>query len=101
MTGYEVVTDDLTAHASHLDGLADRLDTALSAAQTAAMSDDAYGLLCAFVPPIINPMEEKALAAVKSSGEAVRTTADNVRTAKDSYSEREEAVGTPFRNYLE
>ncbi|RZQ61923.1 type VII secretion target [Amycolatopsis suaedae] len=96
MTGFNVVGDDLSAHASHLDGLTDRLGTALSAAQTAAMSDDCYGLLCSFIPPIINPMEEQAIDTLKSAQDAMGTTAGNIRTTATTYTERDNDMAQPF-----
>ena len=97
MTGaFQVEPDDLVAHASHLDGLVDRLHTAVQAADT-ALSTDAYGLLCAFLPLIVNPTGEKAKEAVSSAGDGVKTTADNVRTAAKTYREGDEAEAEPFK----
>ncbi|WP_410658471.1 type VII secretion target [Amycolatopsis sp. lyj-112] len=96
MTGtFEVDPDDLTAHASHLEGLVDRLGTA-HAATGSAMSDDAYGLLCAFLPPIVNPTGERAAEAIKAASEGIQATADNVRTAAKSYTEGDTANAEPF-----
>jgi hypothetical protein len=92
---FEVVPEDLLAHASHLAGLVDRLNTA-SAATTSAMSDDAYGLLCSFLPPILNPTGEQAADAVKAAGEAISTSADNVRKAATSYQDNEDSSAQPF-----
>ncbi|WP_328608860.1 ESX-1 secretion-associated protein [Amycolatopsis sp. NBC_00345] len=101
MTGaFQVEADDLVAHASHLDGLVDRLHTAVQAADS-AMSTDAYGLLCAFLPLIVNPTGEKAKEAVSSAGEGVQATADNVRTAAKSYREGDEAEAEPFKKVSE
>ncbi|WP_433868907.1 type VII secretion target [Saccharopolyspora sp. CA-218241] len=88
---FEVVTGDLTAHASHLDGLTARLETAVAAAETVSMSDDAYGLLCSFLPAIINPVEQEGVDAVKSAREGVSATADNVRKSAEQYREIDDA----------
>jgi uncharacterized protein YukE len=93
---FDVVVDDLRGHASHLNGLMDRLGTAISAANTASMSDDAYGLLCSFLPPIINPMEQEGLTALQAASDAVGTTAGNVRLAADRYEQVDEANSRPF-----
>ncbi|EME52950.1 type VII secretion target [Amycolatopsis decaplanina] len=100
MTGFNVVTDDLTAHASHLDALTDRLGTALSAARTAAMSDDCYGLLCSFIPPVINPMEEQAIDLLESAQEAMGATAGNVRSTTAAYDGRDDTAAEPFKGLL-
>ena len=97
MTGsFEVAPDDLIAHASHLEGLVDRLNSAHSATAS-AMSDDAYGLLCAFLPPIVNPTGERAADTIKSAAEGMQATADNVRTAAKSYLDGDEANAEPFK----
>ncbi|MBB5154383.1 type VII secretion target [Saccharopolyspora phatthalungensis] len=87
---FEVHVEELTAHASHLDGLTDRLATAVSAAETVSMSDEAYGLLCSFLPPIVNPMEEEGMNALRAAQEGVSTTADNVRKTAEQYSETDD-----------
>lgn len=97
--GFEVEPDDLVAHASHVESLVDRLNTASSAADT-AMSDHAYGLLCAFLPPIIRPTNEQAKDALTASGEGVRGLADNVTAAAKSYREGEENNAQPFERQL-
>jgi hypothetical protein len=93
---FDVVVDDLRAHASHLDGLMDRLSTAVSAANTVSMSDDAYGLLCSFLPPIVNPMEQEGIDSLNAASEAVGTTAGNVRLAADHYEDSDQANAQPF-----
>ncbi|WP_344865109.1 type VII secretion target [Amycolatopsis ultiminotia] len=93
---FGVEADELVAHASHLDGLVDRLHNAVQAADY-ALSDDAYGLLCAFLPPIVNPTGEKAKDSITSAAEGVQATADNVRTAAKSYQEGDEAEAEPFK----
>ncbi|HUR52555.1 MAG TPA: type VII secretion target [Gemmataceae bacterium] len=97
--GFEVEPDDLVAHASHVESLIDRLNTAVSAADS-AMSEDAYGLLCAFLPPIVNPTGEEAKDALNAGIEGVRGLSDNVRAAAQSYREGEEGNAQPFERQL-
>jgi hypothetical protein len=97
--GFEVEPDDLVAHASHVESLVERLNTASQAADT-AMSDHAYGLLCAFLPPIIRPTNEKAKESLTASAEGVGGLADNVRTAAQSYRDGEDANAQPFERQL-
>jgi hypothetical protein len=97
--GFEVDSDDLVAHASHVDSLVDRLNTAVSASDS-AMSDHAYGLLCAFLPPIIRPTGEQAQDTLKASIEGVKGLSDNVRTAAQSYRDGEEGNMQPFERQL-
>lgn len=101
MTGFEIAAGELTAHGSHVDGLSDRLDTTLAAARIASMGDQAYGLLCAFVPAIVNPMEEKAVDALAAAVDGMRATAEHIRTTARQYAERDEANAQPFRRTAE
>lgn len=88
---FEVVADDLMAHASHLDGLADRMSTVVSAAKTASMSDDAYGLICLFLPPVINPMEEEGISALEAAAEGLGALAGNVKATATEYQNTDES----------
>ncbi|WP_432844902.1 type VII secretion target [Amycolatopsis sp. CA-161197] len=97
--GFDVEPDELTAHASHLDGLVDRLNNAVQAADY-ALSDDAYGLLCAFLPPIVNPTGQQAKDAVSAAAEGMQTTADNVRTTAQAYQDGDSQEAQPFLKQL-
>ncbi|GAA2785692.1 type VII secretion target [Saccharopolyspora taberi] len=94
---FEVVSEELTAHASHLDGLVDRMDSAIEAAEQVSMADEAYGLLCSFLPPIVNPMEEEGMNALKAASEGISTTADNVRSTAKNYQETDDANSDSFK----
>ncbi|QUH03521.1 ESX-1 secretion-associated protein [Saccharopolyspora erythraea] len=93
---FEVTAEELTAHGSHLDGLTDRLKTAISAAETVSMSDEAYGLLCSFLPPIVNPMEQKGMDALKAASEGVSATADNIRSTAKQYLDTDDGNAVSF-----
>ncbi|MEV4734164.1 type VII secretion target [Saccharopolyspora sp. NPDC049426] len=101
MTSFKVQAEDLTAHASHLEALTDRVDTALSAAETVSMSDEAYGLLCSFLPPIVNPMEEEGINALKAAKEGITVTADNVRSSAKDYQETDDANSDELKKFDE
>jgi len=100
VTGFGVAADELTVHAGHLDALEARLSAVAVSAADASMDGNAYGLLCSFLPPCVNPVEDKGKAALAATVEAVRTTAVNVRTAAGSYRQREDSSAQPFRDYL-
>jgi uncharacterized protein YukE len=98
---FEVVPDELRAHASHLDGLTDRLSTAADAANTVVMDDEAYGLLCSFLPPIVNATtQQDATDALKAAVEGMSTTADKLRTAATSYDQEDNTNAQPFEEQL-
>ncbi|CAM3763472.1 type VII secretion target [Kibdelosporangium persicum] len=94
-SGFAVEPDDLAAHGSHLDGLTDRLQTASAAANT-AMSPDAYGLICAFLPPIVNPTGEQAKDTITAAVEGIQQIAGNVRVAAEAYRNDDQAQKASF-----
>jgi excreted virulence factor EspC (type VII ESX diderm) len=101
VTSFEVVSDELRAHASHLDGLRDRLNTAVSAAGQVSMDNEAYGILCSFLPPIVNATtQQHATDTLNAAVEGMSTTADNVRTAAASYDDSEQSNAAPFKAQL-
>ena len=82
--GYEVITDALVAHATSLGRVHDQLATALDAAQQVSMPRDAYGVICQFFPPMIDPIEQSGVDALSSSVESVNDTITAVTdTARD------------------
>lgn len=93
---YEVVTEELTKHAGNLDGLVDRLGTAIDAAKRVSMSDEAYGLLCSFLPPTVNPTEEEGIKALEAAKEGVGITAENVRTTAREYQDSDDGNARSF-----
>jgi hypothetical protein len=100
VTGFGVASDELTVHAGHLDALGARLAAVSAEAAGASLPGNAYGLLCSFLPPCVNPVADKGKATLAATVEAVRTTAVNVRTAAGSYQQREDTSAQPFRDYL-
>jgi excreted virulence factor EspC (type VII ESX diderm) len=98
---FQVVSDELRAHASHLDGLTDRLNTAVSAAGQVTMDTEAYGVLCAFLPPIINAVtEQHATDTLHAAVQGMTDTANNVRTAASSYDDAEQSNAAPWKAQL-
>ena len=59
MAGFEVTTGELRTHAGNVDGHAQKLGQAVDAANQ-AMPDDAYGVICQFLPPLFNELEQAA-----------------------------------------
>lgn len=100
-SSFQVVSDELRAHASHLDALGDRLNTAVSAASQVSMDTEAYGIICSFVPPIVNvTTQQHATDALNAAVEGMSGTADNLRSAATSYDDQEGSNASPFEAQL-
>ncbi len=94
--GFDVLAGELHAHAGHIDGLLDRLDQAFDAAQAASMPDHAYGIICQFLPPVINPLEQRGMDAIAATRSGMAETATAVRDSATTYETHEQAVTQSF-----
>jgi hypothetical protein len=82
--GYQVITEALVGHATNLGRVHDQLATALDAAQQVSMPRDAYGVICQFFPPMIDPIEQSGVDALAASVQSVTDTVGAVnQTARD------------------
>ncbi|MEV6713352.1 type VII secretion target [Lentzea sp. NPDC051208] len=96
MAGFEVAPADLRAHADKVDRHAATAGQAIDAANN-AMSDDTYGVLCQFLPPLFNELEETARQALRACQEGLKSTAENLRATATHYETRESDVGQKFK----
>lgn len=83
--GYEVITEALVGHATSLGRIADQLSTALDAANTVSMPRDAYGVICQFFPPMIDPIEQSGVTTIQQSVTAMNETITAVNTTAREY----------------
>ena len=92
MSGFEVDPAALRAHADKADRHSAALGQAADAANQ-AMSDDVYGVICQFLPPLFNELEQVAREALKASQEGMAETAVNLRHSAEHYEQRDGAIG--------
>ncbi|ANZ34730.1 hypothetical protein BBK82_00185 [Lentzea guizhouensis] len=96
MTGFGLVPEELRAHAARLDGIRDRLSTALDAARTVSLPTDAYGQICQFFPPMVDPVEQMGMDAIGAAVTAVEETATGVRETAKAYDAVDESNRSAF-----
>lgn len=97
MAGFEVDPAALRAHADKADRHSAALGQAADAANQ-AMSDDVYGLICQFLPPLFNELEQTAREALKASQEGLAETALNLRDSAERYEQHDSAIGERLTN---
>lgn len=97
---FDVLTDQLNGHAGTLDGVQGQLSTALDAARTVSMPRDAYGVICQFFPPMIDPIENAGAAALQDAVDAMGGTARAVRDTATTYAGVDAANATAFDGSL-
>jgi hypothetical protein len=93
--GFHTDSAALAEHASSLEGLAARLDTA-SRAAAAPFSPDAYGLLCGFLSGITGNAEARVSAAVGRLAWVASADAAGVNGCAASYQELERQLTNGF-----
>lgn len=98
MAGFELVPEELRAHASRLDGIRDRLSTALDAARTVSLPTGAYGVICQFFPPMVDPVEQMGMDAISEAATAVEATANEIRETAKTYDAVDDANRQAFRS---
>ncbi|MGC4861137.1 type VII secretion target [Micromonospora sp. DT41] len=68
-------------HAETVNDIADKMETARGAAAYVQMGAEAYGQICGFLPRLIDPLADRAVAALGESATALRAAAANLRAA--------------------
>jgi uncharacterized protein YukE len=92
---YGVTAGELRAHATKVDGHAQQLGQAVDAANQ-VMPDNAYGIICQFLPPLINETEQAAHEALTASQEGLEETATGLRDTADNYERQDSDGATRF-----
>jgi Excreted virulence factor EspC, type VII ESX diderm len=95
--GYGVIIDALVGHATSLGRVQDQLATALDAAQQVSMPRDAYGVICQFFPPMIDPIEASGVTALSTGVQAMQDTITAVNATARDYDAVETSNASPFR----
>ncbi|WP_020670557.1 type VII secretion target [Amycolatopsis nigrescens] len=88
--GYEVLQDELGTHAGKVDALAERLGTAVGAAQQVSMDNSAFGVICQPFALLLDPFEQMGVQALQKAQESVKDTAGKVRDAVTTYEGKED-----------
>ena len=96
MTGFDVLPTELRSHANGVDGLAERLGEALYAARQVSMAGDAYGVICQFLPSLLNEIEQQGYDALGAGQNGVSELATNLRHTADEYERRDDDSAVRF-----
>ncbi|MEV4754646.1 type VII secretion target [Micromonospora sp. NPDC049559] len=86
--------DDVRKHAGSVDHASSGADLARSAAAQVQLGNEAYGLLCQFVPALIDAVANSAVNAFSASAAALTETAGKLRTAAGGHEATDHGAGT-------
>jgi Excreted virulence factor EspC, type VII ESX diderm len=85
MGGFDVLQGELLGHAGKVDALTDRLSGAADAANTVAMNDSAYGVVCQPFAQMLQPFEQMGVRALRQAAETLTDTAERLRDTVKGY----------------
>jgi hypothetical protein len=95
--GYQVLGDELGNHAGKVDGFADRMKTAVDAAQQVTMDNSAYGVICQPFAMMLDPFEQMGVRALQAASDSINGTAGKVRDAASAYQAQEDATADAIK----
>lgn len=97
-------TDAISAHANHIDQVADDVRLALQAAGQTMLSAGAFGLMCSWMIPPFLATTGAAAAAMGSTASALDRSAREIRAVGTDFTSFEDdviAALAPYRNAIE
>ncbi|TLF76432.1 type VII secretion target [Nocardia cyriacigeorgica] len=82
----QVDPEELRTHAATVEGLNAPMGQALEAARAVSAPTDAFGKLCAFLPPLfVDSVETDGITALETALTALSEDATKLRSAADSF----------------
>ena len=94
--GFRVEPGALDVHADAVDTVAGRVDQAGSAGSTVVLGSGAYGLLCAFVPALIDSVQRTVVDLLADSAVELRRSALGVGKVARAYTRADADVATTY-----
>lgn len=89
----QVDPEALRTHATSIEALTGPIGQAVDAARAVSAPSDAFGKLCAFLPPLfVDSVETDGIAALEAAQTAVAEDAGKLRAAADGFAAGDEAV---------
>ncbi|WP_051393113.1 type VII secretion target [Glycomyces arizonensis] len=89
---FDVVTDDLNTHAANIDALRERFGAIQSAMDSVVQDNEAYGIICQFLPPVLAGRQADQKDLVTMAQENLELLAQALRDTADSYTAADEAA---------
>lgn len=96
MAAKEVDPEELRSHASHLRALNERFAAIKEASSHIAMSDDAYGKLCAMLPPLMEQRHQDQDSGMASMAENFVLLAQAIEECATAYEDADTQSADDF-----
>ena len=94
---FHVDHEDLRAHARGVDEVAHSVSQAAATAAGVNLSGGAFGVLCGFLPPVLNTFAATSPSAIESAGNNLTYVAEAVRAMADDYRDSDEQIAARLR----
>jgi hypothetical protein len=88
----DVVSEDLITHASHIDSIRERFGNVLSAIDSVSQDNEAYGIICQFLPPVLAGRQDEQKELTTMAQENLELLAQALRDTAEAYDAADEAV---------
>jgi hypothetical protein len=81
----DVEPEALITHAAHIDSLRERFGAILSAMDSVEQENEAYGIICQFLPPVLAARQEDQKEFTTMAQENLELLAQALRDTADAY----------------
>ncbi|WP_117210970.1 type VII secretion target [Allorhizocola rhizosphaerae] len=79
------VPEQIEQHARTVDRLSERVTQAAHAGTHVSLDAAAYGQMCAFLPSLLSPLQERVVSVTRIASEALDQSAASLRTTAAAY----------------
>ena len=88
----DVTPEDLVTHAANIDAIRERFGPVLDAMSSITQSNDAYGIICQFLPPVLAGRQDDQREITEMAQENLELLAQAVRDTAASYEDTDTAL---------
>lgn len=96
----DVVSEDLVSHASNIDSIGERFGNILSAVDSISQDNEAYGIICQFLPPVLAGRQERHKGLVAMAQTNLENLSQALRDTADAYDSADEATAKEHEQLL-
>ncbi len=87
---FGVTPQALAAHGTGLDAVRGAVEQALDAARTVSLPGDAYGVICQFFPPLVDPVQAGGVDVLAGGVQAIERAIAGIAATAQEYQRAED-----------
>ena len=93
----QVQATELAGQAATVDGVAEVIEQARSAAAGVTLGREAYGILCQLIPSLLEPVQHQTVEALRQATDSLQRSADDLRATARDYTGSDQRTADVFR----